>query len=203
MASRGQAAHQTHNTWRDFIAAAQYLVNHRYTSPAHLAGEGGSAGGITIGRAITERPDLFGAALDDVGLSDALRVELSPNGPPNIPEFGSTKTPEGYQALYEMSSYHHVKDGTRYPAVMVVTGINDPRVAPWEPAKMAARLQAGGHFRRLPGRNAGVVYSGHHHHRGVPRAVLHVMIGAHLVQGLVSFRRLGAPELRNVRRSVG
>ena len=131
-----------HNTWRDFIAAGQYLVDHKYTSPAHLAGEGGSAGGITIGRAITERPDLFGAALDDVGISDALRVEHSPNGPPNIPEFGTTTTPEGYQALYEMSSYHHVKDGTPYPAVMVVTGINDPRVTPWEPAKMAARLQA-------------------------------------------------------------
>jgi prolyl oligopeptidase len=131
-----------HNTWRDFIAAAQYLVDHKYTTPAHLAGEGGSAGGITIGRAITERPDLFGAALDDVGLSDALRVEHSPNGPPNIPEFGTTTTPEGYKALYEMSSYHHVKDGTPYPAVMVVTGINDPRVAPWEPAKMTARLQA-------------------------------------------------------------
>jgi prolyl oligopeptidase len=131
-----------HNTWRDFIASAQYLVDHKYTTPARLAGEGGSAGGITIGRAITERPDLFGAALDDVGLSDALRVELSPNGPPNIPEFGTTKSPEGYQALYEMSSYHHVKDGTAYPAVMVVTGINDPRVTPWEPAKMAARLQA-------------------------------------------------------------
>ncbi|MGZ3332961.1 MAG: prolyl oligopeptidase family serine peptidase [Gemmatimonadaceae bacterium] len=131
-----------HNTWRDFIAAGQYLVDHKYTSPAHLAGEGGSAGGITIGRAITERPDLFGAALDDVGISDALRVETSPNGPPNIPEFGSTKTAEGYQALYEMSSYHHVKDGTPYPAVMVVTGINDPRVTPWEPAKMTARLQA-------------------------------------------------------------
>jgi prolyl oligopeptidase len=131
-----------HNTWRDFIAAGQYLVDNKYTSPAHLAGEGGSAGGITIGRAITERPDLFGAALDDVGLSDALRVEHSPNGPPNIPEFGTTTTPEGYQALYEMSSYHHVKDGTPYPAVMVVTGINDPRVTPWEPAKMTARLQA-------------------------------------------------------------
>ncbi len=131
-----------HNTWRDFIAAGQYLVDHKYTSPARLAGEGGSAGGITIGRAITERPDLFGAALDDVGISDALRVETSPNGPPNTPEFGSTKTAEGYQALYEMSSYHHVKDGTPYPAVMVVTGINDPRVTPWEPAKMTARLQA-------------------------------------------------------------
>jgi prolyl oligopeptidase len=131
-----------HNTWRDFIAAGQYLVDHKYTSPAHLAGEGGSAGGITIGRAITERPDLFGAALDDVGISDALRVETSPNGPPNTPEFGSTQTAEGYQALYEMSSYHHVKPGTRYPAVMVITGINDPRVTPWEPAKMTAALQA-------------------------------------------------------------
>ena len=131
-----------HNTWRDFIACALYLIDHKYTSPAHLAGAGASAGGITIGRAITDRPDLFSAALDGVGLSDALRVELSPNGPPNIPEFGSTKTREGYQALYEMSSYHHVKDGTPYPAVMVSTGINDPRVAPWEPGKMAARLQA-------------------------------------------------------------
>ena len=131
-----------HNTWRDFIAAGQYLVDHKYTSPARLAGEGGSAGGITIGRAITERPDLFGAALDDVGISDALRVETSPNGPPNTPEFGSTQTAEGYQALYEMSSYHHVKPGTPYPAVMVVTGINDPRVTPWEPAKMTAALQA-------------------------------------------------------------
>ncbi|MGI8403080.1 MAG: prolyl oligopeptidase family serine peptidase [Gemmatimonadaceae bacterium] len=131
-----------HNTWRDMIAAGKYLVDHRYTSSARLGGEGGSAGGITIGRAITERPDLFAAVLDDVGMSDAVRVETSPNGPPNIPEFGSTKTPEGYQALYEMSAYHHVKDGTPYPAVMVVTGINDPRVTPWQPAKMTARLQA-------------------------------------------------------------
>ncbi|HTD83526.1 MAG TPA: prolyl oligopeptidase family serine peptidase, partial [Gemmatimonadaceae bacterium] len=131
-----------HNTWRDFIAAAQYLVDHKYATPARLAGEGGSAGGITIGRAITDRPDLFAAAIDEVGVTDALRAEESPNGAPNIIEFGTTKTKEGYDALYEMSSYHHVKDATAYPAVMVVTGINDPRVAPWEPGKMAARLQA-------------------------------------------------------------
>jgi prolyl oligopeptidase len=131
-----------HNTWRDLIAAGQYLVDHGYTSPSHLGGEGGSAGGITIGRAITDRPDLFAAAIDEVGLSDALRAEHSPNGPPNIIEFGSTTTEEGFKGLYEMSAYHHVKDGTPYPAVIVVTGINDPRVAPWEPAKMAARLQA-------------------------------------------------------------
>lgn len=131
-----------HNTWRDFIAAAQYLVDHKYTSPAHLSGDGASAGGITIGRAITDRPDLFAAAIDEVGVTDALRAETSPNGPPNVMEFGSTKTHEGFNGLYEMSSYHQVKDGTAYPAVLIVTGINDPRVAPWEPGKMAARLQA-------------------------------------------------------------
>lgn len=131
-----------HHTWEDFIACGQYLIDHGYTSPAHLAGEGTSAGGITIGRAITARPDLFGAALIRVGVSNAVRQELSPNGPPNIPEFGSVTTPDGFQALYEMDAYQHVKDGVKYPAAMVETGINDPRVASWEPAKMATRLQA-------------------------------------------------------------
>jgi prolyl oligopeptidase len=130
------------NTWRDFIACAQYLVDKRYTSPSHLAGQGGSAGGILIGRAITERPDLFGAALDVVGVSDALRVEITANGVPNIPEFGSTQTKEGFEALYAMSAYHHVTDGTRYPAVLLMTGFNDPRVEPWQVAKLTARLQA-------------------------------------------------------------
>src|SRR5439155_751187 len=130
------------NTWRDFIACAEYLIEHKYTAAARLAGDGGSAGGITIGRGITDRPDLFAAALDEVGMSDAVRVELSPNGPPNIPEFGSTKTADGFKGLYEMSAYHHVTDGTAYPAVLLTTGINDPRVTPWQPAKLAARLQA-------------------------------------------------------------
>jgi prolyl oligopeptidase len=130
------------NTWRDFIACAQYLIDNRYTSPARLAGDGASAGGILIGRAITERPDLFGAAHIGVGILDALRTETTGNGETNIPEFGSTKTEEGFKALYEMSSLHHVKDRTPYPAVLLTTGVNDPRVDPWEPAKMAARLQA-------------------------------------------------------------
>ena len=73
---------------------------------------------------------------------DTLRYETSANGPPNIPEFGSTKTEEGFTALYAMSAYHHVKDGTPYPAVLLTTGMNDPRVDPWEPGKMTARLQA-------------------------------------------------------------
>ena len=131
-----------HNTWRDFIACGEYLIREKYTSSSFLGIEGGSAGGITIGRSITERPDLFAAAIDQVPLSDTLRVEFSPNGPPNIPEFGSVKTEEGFKALYEMSAYDHVKKGVAYPAVLITTGANDPRVAPWQPAKLAARLQA-------------------------------------------------------------
>lgn len=130
------------NTWKDFIACAQYLINGKYTSPAHLAGEGVSAGGILIGRAITERPDLFAAAIDVVGMSDTLRSETTQNGETNIPEFGTTKTEEGFKALHAMSAYDHVEDKTAYPAVLLETGMNDPRVSPWEMGKMGARLQA-------------------------------------------------------------
>jgi len=130
------------NTWWDFIACAQYLIDKKYTSPGRLAGAGASAGGILIGRAITERPDLFGAAIINFGALDMVRFETTSNGETNIPEFGSTKTQDGFKALYAMSAYHHVKDGTAYPAVLLTTGINDPRVDPWMPAKMTARLQA-------------------------------------------------------------
>jgi prolyl oligopeptidase len=130
------------NTWKDFIACAEYMIAKGYTSPAHLAGEGGSAGGILIGRALEERPDLFAAAIVQVPLADGLRNETTANGVPNIAEFGSTKTEDGFRALYAMSPYANVKDGVKYPAVLVTTGINDPRVEPWEPAKFAARLQA-------------------------------------------------------------
>jgi prolyl oligopeptidase len=130
------------NTWRDFIACAEYLIDQHYTSPAQLAGQGTSAGGITIGRAYTERPDLFAAALDRVGVSDAVRAEFSPNGPPNIPEFGTVKNQWGFEDLYAMDAYLHVRDGVHYPAVLLTTGFNDPRVASWEAGKMAARLQS-------------------------------------------------------------
>jgi prolyl oligopeptidase len=130
------------NTWHDFVACAEYLIEKKYTSPAHLAGEGESAGGILIGRSITERPDLFAAALIEVGFTDALRGELEQDGPGEIPEWGTVKNPEGFRGLYEMSAYAHVKNGVRYPAVMLTTGRNDPRVAPWESDKMTARLQA-------------------------------------------------------------
>jgi prolyl oligopeptidase len=130
------------NTWHDFIACAEYLIEMKYTSPAQLAGEGESAGGILIGRSITERPDLFAAALIEVGFTDALRGELEQDGPGEIPEWGTVKDPDGFKGLYEMSAYAHVKNGVRYPAVMLTTGRNDPRVAPWESDKMTARLQA-------------------------------------------------------------
>ncbi|HVJ75973.1 MAG TPA: prolyl oligopeptidase family serine peptidase, partial [Casimicrobiaceae bacterium] len=124
------------------IACAEWLVANRWTSPAKLSIMGGSAGGIFVGRSITDRPDLFGAAVDQVPISDAVRAEFSANGVPNIPEFGTVKTEEGFKGLYAMSSYHWVKDGVNYPAVLLTTGINDPRVDAHQAAKMAARLQA-------------------------------------------------------------
>jgi prolyl oligopeptidase len=130
------------NTWKDFIACAEYLIREKYTSSDKLAGQGGSAGGILIGRAITERPDLFRAALLDVGALDMVRAETTTNGIPNIQEFGTVKDEAQFKALLEMSAYHHVKDGTKYPAVLLSHGMNDPRVDPWNSGKMGARLQA-------------------------------------------------------------
>lgn len=130
------------NTWRDFIACAEYLIEKKYTSPARLAGMGVSGGGIPIGRAITERPDLFAAAVDSVGVTDTLRIESMPHGAFFIDLAGDVKARSGFDALYAMSPYAHVKDGTRYPAVLLMTGMNDPRLDPWQVAKMAARLQA-------------------------------------------------------------
>ena len=130
------------NTVFDFIACAEYLVSQHYTAPRYLAGQGASAGGILIGGALTWRPELFAAVIDLVGVTDTLRFELTPNGPPNTGELGSVKTEEGFHGLYAMSAYAHVRDGTAYPAVLLHTGANDPRVEPWIIAKMAARLEA-------------------------------------------------------------
>ncbi|MBV8209834.1 MAG: prolyl oligopeptidase family serine peptidase [Burkholderiaceae bacterium] len=130
------------NTVFDTIACAEYLVDHRYTSPKRLAVRGASAGGIAVGGAIAWRPDLFAAAIDHAGESDTLRAETEMTGPVNIPEFGTTTTPEGFHALYAMSPYQKVRDGVAYPAVLLETGVNDPRVPSWQMAKMAARLQA-------------------------------------------------------------
>jgi prolyl oligopeptidase len=133
-----------HNTWGDLIACSEYLIARGVTTPAKLFILGGSAGGITMGRSLTERPDLFAGVLDLVPSANTLRAEFTAGGPANIPEFGSITTAEGVSNLYEMDTIQHIKKGTQYPAVMVTTGLNDPRVAPWEPAKLAAALQASG-----------------------------------------------------------
>jgi prolyl oligopeptidase len=126
----------------DFLGCAHYLIDNHYTSPAALAGSGTSAGGVTIGNAIVQHPELWAAALDVVGDTNAVRDEFAEGGPANIPEFGTIATKVGWDALYATDAYLHVKDGTAYPAVLAVTGANDPRVAPWIVGKFAARLQA-------------------------------------------------------------
>jgi prolyl oligopeptidase len=126
----------------DFIAAAEHLVQRRYTNPSKLAVEGGSNGGLLMGAFLTQRPDLARAVVSHVGIYDMLRVELDPNGQFNVTEFGTVKDPAQFQALYAYSPYHHVRDGVKYPAVLLTTGENDGRVNPAQSRKMAARLQA-------------------------------------------------------------
>jgi prolyl oligopeptidase len=130
------------NVFDDFIACAQYLIERKYTSPAHLGIMGGSNGGLLMGAALTERPDLFRAVVSFVGIYDMLRVELDPNGEFNVTEFGTVKNPDQFKALYAYSPYHRVKDGTAYPAILFLTGENDHRVNPMQSRKMTARLQA-------------------------------------------------------------
>jgi len=129
------------NTWKDFIACSEYLVNQKYTSPSKLIGNGVSAGGILIGRAITERPDLYAVAIPEVGLTNALRTEVTANGPNQIPEIGTLKNQEDTKYLIEMDAQSKVKKGVKYPAVIVRVGMNDSRIVPWMPGKFAAVLQ--------------------------------------------------------------
>jgi prolyl oligopeptidase len=128
------------NTWKDAIAAAEWLVANGYTSKSRLGIFGGSAGGIFVGRAITERPDLFAAAVPLVGTLDAPRFEFSANGPANIPEFGSVKNESEFRALLDMSTYHAIRDNTPYPGILLVHGVNDIRVDVWQSLKAGARF---------------------------------------------------------------
>jgi prolyl oligopeptidase len=130
------------NTWLDGVAAARWLIGQGYGSPKTMTAMGTSAGGIFVGRATTAAPELFAAAIYDVGVLDAVRAEESANGITNISEFGSAKNPAEFKALLEMSTYHNIREGTAYPGVMLVHGMNDPRVDVWHSAKTAARLQA-------------------------------------------------------------
>jgi prolyl oligopeptidase len=128
------------NVFDDFAAAAEYLIKENYTRPEKLAIQGGSNGGLLMGAIITQHPDLMKAVVSQVGIYDMLRVELAPNGAFNVTEFGTVKDPEQFKALYSYSPYHHVVDGTKYPSILMMTGANDGRVAPYHSRKMIARL---------------------------------------------------------------
>ncbi|MDR3437575.1 prolyl oligopeptidase family serine peptidase [Telmatospirillum sp.] len=130
------------NVFDDFTAVAQALIDEHYTTPMRLAIEGGSNGGLLMGAALTQHPELFRAVVSHVGIYDMLRVELDPNGLFNVTEFGTVKDPDQFAALYAYSPYHHVVDGTAYPAVLLMAGEHDGRVNPMQSRKMAARLQA-------------------------------------------------------------
>ena len=129
------------NVFDDFAAAAEYLIKQKWTQPEKLAIQGGSNGGLLMGAMIAQHPDLVRAVVSSVGIYDMLRVELAPNGAFNVTEFGTVKDPEQFKALYAYSPYHHVVDGTRYPSVLMMTGANDGRVAPYHSRKMTARLE--------------------------------------------------------------
>jgi prolyl oligopeptidase len=130
------------NVFDDFAACAEHLIQAGYTNASRLAIEGGSNGGLLMGAELTQHPNLFRAVASSVGIYDMLRNELSPNSVFNVTEYGSVKDPSQFQALYAYSPYHHVVDGTAYPAVLFLTGANDPRVNPMHSRKMTARLQA-------------------------------------------------------------
>jgi prolyl oligopeptidase len=130
------------NSWMDLIACGEYLVKQGYSSPAKMAVAGASAGAITAGRALTARPDLWAAVVSEVGELNAVRAETAADGVPDIPEFGTVKNQGQFNGLLEMDAFHHVEDGVKYPAALLLHGINDPRVPAWTSMKMAARLQA-------------------------------------------------------------
>jgi prolyl oligopeptidase len=132
------------NVFDDFAACAQHLVEAGYTKPERLGILGGSNGGLLMGAAMIQHPELYRAVVSLVGIYDMLRVELTPNGAFNVTEFGTVKDPDQFKALYAYSPYHHVTPGAAYPSVLFMTGKNDPRVDPYNSRKMTARLQASG-----------------------------------------------------------
>ena len=133
---------QKQHVFDDFFEAAQALVAARWTSPARLGIAGASNGGLLMGAALTQHPDAYRAVVSRVGIYDMLRNELFPNGRYNVTEYGTVQDPAQFRALYAYSPLQHVASGTAYPAVLLETGENDARVAPWQSRKFAAALQA-------------------------------------------------------------
>jgi prolyl oligopeptidase len=130
------------NVFDDFAAVLHHMIERKYTSRERLAIIGGSNGGLLMGAILTQHPELAKVVVSYVGLYDMLRYELSPNGEFNVTEFGSVKNADHFRALYAYSPYQKVRDGVSYPAVLMLTGANDPRVEPMQSRKMIARLQA-------------------------------------------------------------
>jgi prolyl oligopeptidase len=130
------------NVFDDFAASLKMLIDRGYTRPDKAAIMGGSNGGLLMGATLTQHPGMMRAVVSQVGIYDALRWETQPNGEFNVTEFGSTKNPAQFKALLAYSPLANIKDGTKYPAVLLTAGDKDGRVAPYESRKMAARLQA-------------------------------------------------------------
>jgi len=130
------------NVFDDFAAVIEHMVARKYTASDKLAIIGGSNGGLLMGATMAQHPTLMKAVVSFVGIYDMLRVELSPNGAFNVTEFGTVKKPDHFKAMFAYSPYHNLKDGVAYPATLLLTGENDPRVDPMQSRKMAARLQA-------------------------------------------------------------
>lgn len=134
--------HRKQNVFDDFIAAAEWLIQHQYTSSSKLAIAGGSNGGLLVGATMTQRPDLFGAALPDVGVLDMLRFHKFTIGWAWMSEYGSPDNPADFQVLQAYSPLHNLKPGKDYPATMITTADHDDRVVPAHSFKFAAALQA-------------------------------------------------------------
>ena len=130
------------NVFDDFTAAAEWLIGNNYTSPAKLAIEGGSNGGLLVGAALTQHPELYGAVICAVPLLDMIRYHMFKVAKFWVPEYGSSEDAAQFEYIYKYSPYHHVVQGKKYPAVMFVTGDSDTRVDPLHARKMAAWLQA-------------------------------------------------------------
>ena len=130
------------NVFDDFIAAAEWLIENGYTKPEHLAISGGSNGGLLMGAAMTERPELFQAVACEYPLLDMVRYHKFLLGKLWVSEYGSAEDARQFQVIYKYSPYHHVKKGVKYPAVLFVTGDSDTRVAPLHARKMTALMQA-------------------------------------------------------------
>lgn len=130
------------NVFDDFVASAEYLIKTGYTNSSKLGIVGGSNGGLLMSAVTIQRPELFRAVVSIAGVHDMLRLESTENGQLLTAEFGSVKDLEQFKNLYAYSPYHHVRGGVKYPAILFLTGENDPAVAPWNSRKMTARLQA-------------------------------------------------------------